>query len=141
MFTEYFQVEARSPFNFDLTANIFSGGDKQIRSYENGKFSQVLKINSQLALIQLASAGTVDKPKISVEIKSNNPTTSQDKQNVEEAVKFIFNLDFDLCSFYVEPLLKPCWIQFLSNKFLLKVAQNIEVRLIKEFGETLNLDG
>jgi len=48
-FTESIQVDALAPFNFDLTAKIFSSGDKQIRSYADGTFSQVLKINGKLA--------------------------------------------------------------------------------------------
>ena len=67
-----FQVEASAPFDFDLTAQIFSGGDKQIRHYADGKFSQVLKINEKLVLIKLTSTGTVEHPKIAVEIKSNS---------------------------------------------------------------------
>ena len=69
--SESFQVEALAPFDFDLTAHIFSSGDKQIRNYANGKFSQVLKINDKLVLIQLSSVGTIEQPKIAVEIKSN----------------------------------------------------------------------
>ena len=91
-----------APFNFDLTAQIFSSGDKQIRTYSNGQFTQVLKLNGKLAMVKLASTGTVEQPKITVELKSNSPITLQDKQKAKEAVKFIFNLDFDLCSFYSE---------------------------------------
>ena len=101
-FTETSTVEALAPFNFDLTAQIFSSGDKQIRTYSNGQFTQVLKLNGKLTMVKLASTGTVEQPKITVELKSNSPITLQDKQKAEEAVKFIFNLDFDLCSFYSE---------------------------------------
>ena len=101
-FTETFKIEAVAPFNFDLTAQIFSSGDKQIRTYSNGQFTQVLKLNGKLVMVKLASTGTVEQPKITVELKSNSPITLQDKQKAEEAVKFIFNLDFDLCSFYSE---------------------------------------
>ena len=101
-FTKTFTVDAVAPFNFDLTAHIFSFGDKQIRIYTNGQFSQVLNVNGKLCLVKLTSAGTVEQPKITVEAKSNSPITPQDEQKVEETVKFIFNLNFDLRVFYSE---------------------------------------
>ena len=74
-FTETFRLQAVAPFDFDLTAQIFSHGDKQIRTYANGQFSQVLRLNNQLVLVKLASAGNVEKPKITVELKANNLIT------------------------------------------------------------------
>jgi DNA-3-methyladenine glycosylase II len=162
-FTEIIQVEALAPFNFDLTARIFSFGDKQIRSFENGQLRQVLRINSKLVHVKLTSVGTVEQPKIDVEIKSNSPITSQDKQETEEEIKFIFNLDFDLCSFYSEiksePVLNSLALKLyglknpttptvfealldsiVEQQISLKVAHTIEERLVKKFGETLTLD-
>ena len=162
-FAESFQVEALAPFDFDLTAHIFSSGDKQVRSYANGKFSQVLKINGRLTLIQLASVGTIDQPKIGIEIRSNNPITSQDKQKTKEAITFIFNLDFNLNSFYNElknehiiykiaqqlyglknpttpTVFEGLMDSIVEQQISLKVAYTIEDRLIKKFGETLTLN-
>ena len=97
-----FTVKASAPFNFDLTAQIFGSGDKQIRTYANGQFTQVLKLNGKLTIVKLASTGTVEQPKITVELKSNSPVTLQDKQKAEEAVKFIFNLDLTFALFIVK---------------------------------------
>jgi DNA-3-methyladenine glycosylase II len=153
-----------APFNFDLTAQIFANGDKQIRSYANGQFSQVLRVNGKLVLIRLASAGTVEQPKINVELKSNIPITLEDKREAEEAVKFIFNLDFDLQSFYedikkdrtMQQITKqlyglkspttPTVFEALADSIVeqqisIKVAQIVEVKLAKKFGETLTLNG
>jgi hypothetical protein len=99
-FTETFTLQPLAPFNFDLTAQIFSSGDKQIRSYTNGVFHQVLRINGNLVLVKVASDGTVEQPNLTVELKSNNPVTPCDKQIATQTIQFIFNLDFDLCSFY-----------------------------------------
>jgi DNA-3-methyladenine glycosylase II len=160
---ESFQVEALAPFDFDLTALIFSSGNKQIRNYADGKFSQVLKINGKLVLIQLSSIGTIEQPKITVELKSTETITSKDKQTAGEVVKFIFNLDCDLCSFYVdikkEPVMRQISKQLyglknpttptvfealldsiVEQQISLKVAQTIEVRLVKKFGDALTLD-
>jgi DNA-3-methyladenine glycosylase II len=163
-FTETFKIEAVAPFNFDLTAQIFQSGDKQIRSYSNGQFTQVLKLNGKLTIVKLASTGTVEQPKIIVELKSNNPITLQDKQKAKEAVKFIFNLDFDLCSFYSDvkndctmtqiaqqlyglknpttPTVFEALVDsIVEQQISIKVAHALEERLVKKFGETLALNG
>ena len=101
-FTDTFQLNALAPFNFDLSAQIFSSDDSQIRFYENGVFHQVLRINGSFVLVKLNSHGTIEKPKLTIDLKSNNPITPLEKLKVEETIRFIFNLDFDLCSFYEE---------------------------------------
>lgn len=163
-FTETFTIHALPPFNFDLTAQIFSSGDKQIRTYANGKFHQVLRINGNLVLVNLTSMGTIQKPKLNIELKSNIPITLQVKREAEEAVKFIFNLDFDLQSFYedikndqtmqqitrqlygLKNPTTPTVFEALADSIVeqqisIKVAQIIEVKLAKKFGETLTLNG
>ena len=163
-FTETFKIEAVAPFNFDLTAQIFQSGDKQIRTYANGQFTQVLKLNGKLTIVKLASTGTIELPKITVELKSNNLITLQDKQKAEEVVKFIFNLDFDLGSFYSEvkndctmtqiaqqlyglknpttPTVFEALVDsIVEQQISIKVAHALEERLVKKFGEALTLNG
>jgi hypothetical protein len=98
-FTQTFTFKATPPFDFDLTAKIFGSVDKQIRTYSNGQFSVVLRLNGKLMLTKLTSKGTVEKPKIACELKSNSPITAQDLKKAQEAIQFIFNLDFNLCTF------------------------------------------
>jgi DNA-3-methyladenine glycosylase II len=152
-----------APFNFDLTAHIFSFGDKQIRIYTNNQFSQVLNINGKLALIKLTATGTVELPNIIVEVKSNSAITEEDVQKAEATVKFIFNLSFDLCSFYNEikndytmtkiaqqlyglknpttPTVFEALVDsIVEQQISIKVAHTIEERLVKKFGEALTLD-
>ena len=64
-------IKAVPPFDFDLSAKIFSGGDKQIGRYENGRYWRVIRVNNKLILVTLISSGSVDKPKLLVELKSN----------------------------------------------------------------------
>ncbi len=163
-YTETFQVEALTPFNFDLSTRIFASGDKQIRNFVDCQFTQVIKINGKLALVKLTSAGTIEKPKINVELKANSQISLLDKQKAVEAIKFIFNLDFDLCSFYNEiknesvmrHLVKPLnglknpttptvfealLDSIVEQQISLKVAHIMEERLVKKYGESLTLDG
>ena len=162
-FTETFIVEASAPFDFDLSAQIFSNGDTQIRSYRNGLFYQVLKINGNLVLAKLTSKGTVQQPRISVELESNKPITPKDIQTAEKNVRFIFNLDFNLCAFYKDIENEPVMHQItqklyglknpttptvfeslidsiVEQQISIKVAITIEHRLSKKFGDHINID-
>jgi DNA-3-methyladenine glycosylase II len=163
-FTERFTILASAPFNFDLTAQIFGNGDRQIRTYANGKFSQAFRVNSNLLLVKVASIGTIEQPKTEVSLKSIKPITSQEKTKAEALVKFIFNLDFDLSAFYKETKNEPIMRKITQHLYGLKspttptvfealvdsvveqqisirVAHTIEERLVKKFGETLTVDG
>jgi hypothetical protein len=87
-FTEIFTIQPLAPFNFDLTAQIFSSGDLQIRSYANGEFHQVLEINSDLVLVKLTSNGTIQQPRIDVELKSNKPLTPKDRKTAANTIHY-----------------------------------------------------
>lgn len=90
------------PFDFNLSAKIFSPGDRQIRKYEDGKFWQVIKVDDKLILIIVRAQGTVDEPKLAIELKSDGRISEADRQEAEETICAIFNLNFDLGPFYEE---------------------------------------
>jgi DNA-3-methyladenine glycosylase II len=163
-FTKSFKVEATEPFNFDLSAQIFRNGDKQIRTYQNGVFSQVIKLDRQLALIKIFKDRTVEKPNLRVEIAANNPVTTEDELKAEENIKFIFNLNFDLCTFYADIQKDPVMIQIakklyglknpttptvfeslvdsiIEQQISIKVAIALEEKLTKKLGDRLDVDG
>jgi hypothetical protein len=56
------ELVPRPPYNFPLSAAIFSGGDPAIRTYENGVFRQTLEIEGQPIHIGLESQGTTEHP-------------------------------------------------------------------------------
>ena len=163
IFTKTIMVQALAPFSFDLTAQIFRNGDKQIRTYRKGVFSQVLRLNSQLALVKVTSSGTIEQPKLAVELKTNNPITDEDKQKALETIKFIFNLDSDLGSFYNEikndrtmrsisrrlyglknpttPTVFEALVDsIVEQQISIKVATALEEKLAKKLGDRLTLD-
>ncbi len=163
-YTETFQMQTLAPFNFDLCAQIFGGGDSEIRTYAKGEFHQALRLNHNFILISLTSKGTVEQPRIEITLKSNTPLTKQDMQTAKEAVHFIFNLDFDLCSFYQDIEKEPTMHRIaqqlyglknpttptvfeslvdsiVEQQISIKVAHTIEQRLAKKFGENLTIDG
>jgi len=163
-FTEAFQLTALAPFNFDLTAQLFQGGDAQIRSFANGEFHQVLRINGELVLVSLTALGSVDEPKLNIKVSTNNALTVEDTKKAQETISYIFNLNFALNSFYREAEndqtmhkitkqlygLKlptyPTVYESLVNSIVeqqisIKVAHKLEEKLARKFGESLVLDG
>ncbi len=163
-YTQTFHLQALAPLNFDLCAQIFSNGDPEIRSYENGEFHQVLSLNGNLVLVKLSSVGTVENPELSVNLKSNKALTLQDKNAAKKMGEFIFNLDFDLNFFYKDVEKEPIMHQIaqrlyglknpttptvfeslvdsiVEQQISIKVAVTIEHRLAKKFGDNLEIDG
>lgn len=163
VFVEKIRIRASPPFSFDLSARIFSGGDRQIRTYENGKFWQVMRVEDTLFLFAVSSTGTVDKPRLLAELRSTKEITESDKTKAKEKIVALFNLDFDLRPFYDEvkndqtmariterlrglkspttaTVFEALVDSVVEQQISLKVANSIEKRLIKRFGDTLDVN-
>ena len=162
-FAETLTLQPLAPFSLDLSAQVFSSGDKQVRAYVNGEFSQVFHVDGSLVFAKITSAGTVEQPKLAVELKSNKPITPKTKQAAQQVIAYIFSLNFDLSSFYKEVeedhVMHQITQQLYGFKFptmptvfeglvdaiveqqiSIKVARAIEERLAKKFGEQLQID-
>jgi DNA-3-methyladenine glycosylase II len=161
--TEKIMIAALPPFNFGLSAEIFANGDRQIRTYKKGRFQQTIRTDGKLILATVESVGTVDKPKLCAELKSDRELTQEDKKKAEEAISVLFNLNFDLAPFYEEVkkdevmacLTQKLWglkspntqtvfealvDSIVEQQISLKVANGIEKKLIKKFGDALSLE-
>ena len=154
------KITPKSPFNFELSAKIFSNGDPQIQRYEKGSYWQLIWLNNKLVLITVRSLGSVDKPELSVSLKPDNELNKKDNVIARKILTSIFNLDFDLRYFYEDRImskltLKLCGLNSLTTptffeaivssiieqQISLKATRSIETRMIKEFGDMLQLDG
>jgi DNA-3-methyladenine glycosylase II len=158
-----FVIECIPPFNFELSVSLFSGGDRQIRKYEKGKFWQIIRIDGQLALITLKPLGTVDQPRIAVELESNDKISREQKNKAKALVTALLNTQFDLNPFYegvasdkiLTDLTKrlrglripstPTVFEALVDSIIeqqisLDVAHVLETNLIKAFGDSLSLN-
>jgi DNA-3-methyladenine glycosylase II len=164
VFDDTFSMSPLAPFNFELSAEIFRNGDAQIRKYENGKLWQVIRLSDKLLCATITSSGTVEHPRLTVELKSNREITEPDKKKTQEVVCSLFNLDFNLTPFYEETErdkvmeklaqrlcgLKSPTTQFafealtdsiIEQQISLRVANSLERKLIKKYGDALSLDG
>jgi DNA-3-methyladenine glycosylase II len=161
-FTESFAVEPSVPFSLGLSAQIFLGLDRQVRTYTDGMFSQVLRIDGNLVLVKVIYEGTVELPKLRIELASNQPITADTRKSAQSAIEYIFNLNFDLNAFYKQAekdsVLQKITRQLCGFKYpttatafeslvdsiveqqiSIKVARIIEERLAKKFGDTLEI--
>ncbi|MGZ7135762.1 MAG: DNA-3-methyladenine glycosylase family protein [Methanobacterium sp.] len=155
-------IKPQEPYNFDLSCMVFRDGNPEIRNYDKGKFWQVIRANNKLIHIEVKSIGDVDKPELSVDMKSNSDISDDDKKSVLKKVSNIFNMDFNLKLFYEtvqndEIMFKltkmlyglktpttPTVFEALVDSIVeqqisLKAAHSIERRIIKTFGSTLNI--
>ncbi len=164
MFTEEMTLKPCAPFSFDLSAKIFSNGDKQIRNYENGKFTQLIRVNGKLILATIESKGTVDKPELQAELKADKKLSEADKKKAKEVINLLFNLDLDPAPFIetakqdqtMANVARKLWglrspttqtvyealvDSIVEQQISLKVANTLERKIIRKFGDTLNVDG
>ena len=93
-------IKPTPPFDFDLSARIFSDGDRQIRKYEDGKYWQILRVKDRLILVVIRSVGAVDEPELSVELKSDGEVSGKDEKTVVRIICSLFDLKLDLKFFY-----------------------------------------
>ncbi len=161
-YTETFVLKQLPPFSLDLSAQVFSKGDKQVRAYINNEFSQVFQVGDCLVFTKITSLGTAKQPELCTELKSNERITTEIKQAIKQKITYIFNLNFDLSTFYKEiakdPVLHKVTQQLYGFKFpttptvfeglvdaiieqqiSIKVARTIEDRIAKKFGQQLGL--
>jgi DNA-3-methyladenine glycosylase II len=157
------KIHPEPPFNFELSAKIFSNGDPQIQRYENDSYWQLVPLNNNLVLITVKSSGSIDKPELCITIKPDKNITKKDRVLARNMVISIFNLDFKLENFYEDikkdrilsklaPKLRglnspttPTFFgaivsSIIEQQISLKAAQSIETRMIKKYGEKLQLD-
>jgi DNA-3-methyladenine glycosylase II len=156
-------LEPVPPFDFDLSASIFSGGDPQMRSFREGAFRQVIRANGHLVLVTVTSHGTVDLPGVKVHARPG-PIPAQVMKNVGKAVTSLFNLDLDLSLFMkavredpvmsalasrlrgLKPPRTPTVFEALTDSIIeqqisLAAAHSIEKRVVRTFGDTLEIEG
>jgi len=153
------------PYDLDLSAKIFAeGGDEHIRTFRDGIFWQVLKVDDQLVLAKAKSTGTVEQPRLCLDLESDGEVSEDLERKARCLLSSILHLNLDLESFYkavdsdrimreLARLLRglkspstPTVFEALVDSILeqqvsIKAAWVLENRLIKAFGDSLKVDG
>jgi DNA-3-methyladenine glycosylase II len=157
-----FTLDPIPPFDFELTAGFFSTDDDQIRSFKDGKYWQVIKVNNKLILTTITSVGSVEKPKLSIELKSDKKLSNVDKDVAKEIIRSIFNLNLNLIEFYKAinrdkilaklvmkmrgmkgpnntTVFEGLVCSIIEQQISLNVAFSIQKKVTKKFGDKLKL--
>jgi DNA-3-methyladenine glycosylase II len=116
------------------------------------------------ALIEVFSEGSVDRPKLGLSVRSNNPVSKSGIQDIRNIVTSMFNINEDIAPFYeaveadrimadlthrlrgLKAPTTPTVFEALVDSVIeqqisLKAAHSIENRLIRAVGIPLTLDG
>lgn len=159
----HIKLNPAAPYDFGLSARIFTDGDLQISKFENGGFWQVIRADNKLILIGVESTGTLDKPELSIGLKSNEKVSDDDRELTKNTITSILNLDFDLKPFYEEVKNDPIMAKLtnelrglnnpstptvfealissiIEQQISLKAAHSIARRMVKTFGDKLEIE-
>ncbi|MCL2134033.1 MAG: DNA-3-methyladenine glycosylase [Candidatus Bathyarchaeota archaeon] len=155
-------MKPRAPFDLVSSSLVFTAGDRRVRSFQKGVFTQVINVNGVFVWVQLSSKGQVNKPKLMLELFAEEYLSKEKIQQVKNVVCRIFSLNKSLNSFYSyvqeDPIMsqitqKLCGFKFpttptvfealvdaiVEQQISIKVARSIEDRLAIMFGESVNV--
>lgn len=157
-------LSPRSPFDFFLTAAIFSTGAPDIRLFRDGIFRQVLDTGSGLVLAEVRSRGTPEEPSLILRLRSDRRISRPEAGRAAEQIGTLFSIHDDLTPFYRavagDPVLSvlsarlrglrapvtPTVFEALADSIIeqqisLAAARSIGHRLIRTVGKRLVIDG
>ena len=153
------------PYDFALSAMIFSAGDPAIRSYRTGEFTHTFCAGERTGVVAgVRARGSVDNPRLELTLHSAMPPDPGVVEEVKARVENILNIHDDLSSFYSEvqddPVMKeictrlrglkspttPTVFEALVDSIIeqqisLAAAHTMEDKLVKQFGARFVLKG
>jgi len=153
------KIKPRPPFNFHLSAGIFSGD-----LFDGEYLCLIIRLDKKIALACMKSTGSVEKPDLTVDLESDEELSREDERRVIELLSSMMNLDSDLNAFYeltkTDPVLAPIvndlrglkvvhtqsLFEALVNSIVeqqiaFRIALKIERSLLTGFGDRLNARG
>jgi DNA-3-methyladenine glycosylase II len=158
-------IEPLSPFDLILSTLVFVEGNRCVRSFQDGYFSQVINVGNRFAWVRLTSNGCVDKPKLMLKLHAEGSSFSDtEKRQAVNVISHIFSLNRPLEPFYnhiksdsvmAQVTKKLCGFKFpttptvfeslidaiVEQQISIKVARNIEDRLAVMFGDSIIVGG
>lgn len=154
-----FFIEPRPPFNFDLITSLYARFPTQcVDLYQDGFYERVLRVKDKLFLIRVKSIGSIEKPKLQVEVFP----AGAEKKVIEEQIKWILGTDDEIGGFYKAALADKKFALIIKNVYGLRaprtpavfealiialteqqialpVAITLRKRLVKKYGEFLKI--
>lgn len=155
-----FFIEPKPPFNFELITSLYARFPTQsVDLYHNGIYERVLKDKNKLFLVRVKSIGSIEKPKLQVEVL----LAGAEKKVIEEQIKWILGTDDEISGFYKAALADKKFALIIKNLYGLRaprtpvvfealiialteqqialpVAIALRKRLVEKYGESLKID-
>lgn len=153
-----FSLRPAPPFDFALSAAIFSQGDEGIRIFRNGTFRYAFMTSAGPVLAEVRSGGTTDRPRLNVTLSAGTDCTRAQAGEARATLSRVFSTRDDLRPFYAamedDPVLSgltrrlyglaipvtPTVFEALADSIIeqqisLAAARAVENRLIRLAGE------
>jgi len=115
-----FFITPSPPFNFGLVAGLYSRFPTQcVDLYNKGIYERALSIKDKIHLVRAESIGTVEEPKLTIEIF---PDTSE-KRLIKEKIKWMMGIDYDIKGFYRIAKKDKRFSQIINNLYGLRAPK------------------
>jgi DNA-3-methyladenine glycosylase II len=158
-----FFIFPEPPFDFERSAGIHDRFEKSLPDvYENGIYKRVLHVGDNPVIVLATSKGSIDKPKLRVEVYPQ--LSAQEVKTLKEVLRTMFAASFDFDEFYsvakkdrlmktvskrlrgLRPVSPPTIFEALviaitEQQISLDAAVAIRSRLIEKYGEIVEFEG
>ena len=116
-----FEIIPTAPYDFDLTVGsmTFFQARHAADMFEDGALRRVLSLSDKPALVSVRSVGSVDAPRLAVEVSGNNLTPA-DKEDALSIVRRMLATDADISAFYEMVLDDPHLAPMIGNMYGLR---------------------
>ena len=116
-----FAITPTAPYDFDLTVGSMTYFQTRHAAdmFEDGVLRRVLSLSGKPALVSVRSVGSVDAPKLAVEVIGED-LTSADTEEVLRLVRRMLATDADIAAFYAMALDDPRLVPLVRNMYGLR---------------------
>lgn len=156
-----FFIHPKPPFNFELITSLYARFPTQcVDLYHDRIYERVLKDKDKLFLVKVKSVGSIEKPKLQVEIFPRGAR----KKTIEDKMEWILGTDDEVAGFYKIALKDERFAKIVKNLYGLRaprtptvfealiialteqqialpVAIALRKRLVEKYGESLKVKG
>ena len=157
-------LEPKSPYNFDYSVHNPSHYPTPLVKYEKGKLWFSFRFKNKLLGIKFINQGTVNKPKIKIEIYYKNKLGNTYKKELMEELIYRFQFEKDYANFYkkfekdalvgkvlrkfkgmhsfcIEGLYEYLVIAILLQNANIKRTVQMTNAMLKNYGDIIKFDG
>lgn len=158
------EIVPKSPYNFDATVFKPSNYPDLLKVYETGKYWFAMRFKNKIYGIKMESLGSVNKPKIKINIFSKSSISENEIKKIIEELDFRFEFSRDISEFYkkfkndkiLSPSLKKWYGMhgscaqslygllmigiFLQNTIIKRSVQMTKV-MLEKYGVSIKFDG